>query len=62
MHHFVHHRDGDGDGRPLPLGAVDLLDYAATEAVFRAHQFDGVIHFAGLKAVGESVEKPLEYF
>ena len=29
------------------------------EEVFKEHHFDGVIHFAGLKAVGESVEKPL---
>ncbi|MCB5940204.1 UDP-glucose 4-epimerase GalE [bacterium 210820-DFI.6.52] len=49
-------------GKPVTFCQVDLLDYAATEAVFRAHQFDGVIHFAGLKAVGESVEKPLEYY
>ena len=49
-------------GKQVTFCQVDLLDYAATEAVFRAHQFDGVIHFAGLKAVGESVEKPLEYY
>jgi len=32
------------------------------ERVFAAHPLDGVIHFAGLKAVAESVEKPLEYY
>ncbi len=41
---------------------ADLLDYAATETVFKENDIDSVIHFAGLKAVGESVEKPLEYY
>lgn len=41
---------------------VDLLDYAELEKVFRENKIDSVIHFAGLKAVGESVEKPLEYY
>ncbi len=41
---------------------ADLLDYAATEKVFQENDIDSVIHFAGLKAVGESVEKPLEYY
>lgn len=41
---------------------VDLLDYAGTEKVFQENDIDSVIHFAGLKAVGESVEKPLEYY
>ena len=41
---------------------VDLLDYAGTEKVFQENNIDSVIHFAGLKAVGESVEKPLEYY
>lgn len=41
---------------------ADLLDYAATEQVFKENDIDSVIHFAGLKAVGESVEKPLEYY
>lgn len=41
---------------------VDLLDYDKLEAVFAKHDFDGVIHFAGLKAVGESVEIPLKYY
>ena len=49
-------------GKPVTFCKCDLLDNAATEEVFRAHHFDGVIHFAGLKAVGESVEKPLEYY
>ena len=41
---------------------VDLLDEAALETVFAAHRFDAVIHFAGLKAVGESVSIPLKYY
>ncbi len=40
----------------------DLLDRAALERIFTEYTFDAVIHFAGLKAVGESVEKPLEYY
>lgn len=41
---------------------VDVTDVAAVETIFAGHELDGVIHFAGLKAVGESVEKPLEYY
>lgn len=41
---------------------IDMLDAAGVDAVFAAGNFDTVIHFAGLKAVGESVEKPLEYY
>ncbi|MEY8437037.1 UDP-glucose 4-epimerase GalE [Atopobiaceae bacterium 24-176] len=41
---------------------VNICDRAALEEVFAAHQIDRVIHFAGFKAVGESVEKPLEYY
>ncbi|MGZ3180889.1 MAG: UDP-glucose 4-epimerase GalE [Telluria sp.] len=41
---------------------VDIRDRAGMEAVFAAHKVDGVIHFAGLKAVGESVEQPLRYY
>ena len=41
---------------------VDLLDYPATLAVLKDAKFDAVIHFAGLKAVGESVEQPLRYY
>ena len=40
----------------------DLLDKPALEEIFRNNRFDAVIHFAGLKAVGESVEKPLLYY
>lgn len=41
---------------------VDICDKAALRAVFEAHTFDAVIHFAGLKAVGESTVKPIEYY
>ena len=41
---------------------VDMLDAEGVENVFKEGNFDTVIHFAGLKAVGESVEKPLEYY
>jgi len=41
---------------------INVTDADQTERVFKDHQIDGVIHFAGLKAVGESVEKPLEYY
>lgn len=41
---------------------VDLLDFDATLGVLKSTEFDAVIHFAGLKAVGESVEQPLRYY
>ena len=41
---------------------VDLLDIDKLETVFKESKFDACIHFAGYKAVGESVEKPLEYY
>lgn len=49
-------------GKPLVFHRVDLLDSDALEAVFAASAFDAVIHFAGLKAVGESVTMPLDYY
>ena len=41
---------------------VDLLDIDAVEKVFSENDFDVVMHFAGLKAVGESVEEPIRYY
>lgn len=41
---------------------VDLLDYPALEKVFSENKFEMVIHFAGLKAVAESIEQPLRYY
>ena len=49
-------------GRDLAFHAVDLLDKAGIERVFATHRIDAVIHFAGLKAVGESVQQPLRYY
>ena len=49
-------------GRDLAFAAIDLLDKGGLERVFAAHRVDGVIHFAGLKAVGESVQQPLRYY
>jgi len=41
---------------------IDIRNKVLLEKVFKEHRIDGVIHFAGLKAVGESVEKPIEYY
>ena len=49
-------------GRDVPFYPIDLRDEEALSAVFRDHSVDSVIHFAGLKAVGESCEKPLLYY
>ncbi len=46
----------------IPFYKVDVLDREALNKVFDENRFDAVIHFAGLKAVGESVAKPLEYY
>lgn len=49
-------------GVEVPFLNVDLRDIKAIDVVFDDHQFDAVIHFAGLKAVGESNEQPLKYY
>jgi UDP-glucose 4-epimerase len=49
-------------GKPLPFIEADIRDRAALDAAFAAHQFGAVIHFGGLKAVGESVAQPLRYY
>ncbi len=50
-------------GRPLAaFYRSDIRDKAAMREIFRAHAIDAVIHFAALKAVGESVAKPLMYY
>ncbi|KAG5266048.1 hypothetical protein AALO_G00249230 [Alosa alosa] len=41
---------------------LDLLDKPGLERIFKKHKFHAVMHFAGLKAVGESVEQPLRYY
>ena len=49
-------------GVEFPFEEVDLTDAAATEALFQKYDFDAVMHFAGLKAVGESVKIPVAYY
>ena len=49
-------------GKPVQLYNADIRDRAALEDIFASNEFDCVIHFAGLKAVGESVVKPWEYY
>ncbi|MBR1839169.1 MAG: SDR family NAD(P)-dependent oxidoreductase, partial [Prevotella sp.] len=49
-------------GKDIRFYEADVRDRAAMEKVFAENSFDAVIHFAGLKAVGESCEKPLEYY
>lgn len=49
-------------GRPLTFYAVDLLDKAALQHVFENNDFQAVIHFAALKAPGESVVQPIRYY
>ncbi len=49
-------------GKPITFYKVDVTDEAAVENIFTEQQIDGVIHFAGLKAVGESVEQPVRYY
>ena len=46
----------------IPFCQVDIRDREGLEKVFAEHTFDACIHFAGLKAVGESVAKPWEYY
>ena len=49
-------------GQPIKFYENDILDAAALDKIFTENKIDAVINFAGLKAVGESVEKPLEYY
>ncbi|PUB26170.1 UDP-glucose 4-epimerase [Promicromonospora sp. AC04] len=49
-------------GRAIPFHAFNLTDADKTERLFAHERIDAVIHFAGFKAVGESVVKPLEYY
>lgn len=49
-------------GMPLKFIKADLLDKEALESVFKQFQIETVVHFAGLKAVGESVSIPLRYY
>jgi UDP-glucose 4-epimerase len=49
-------------GKTVPLVQGDVRDRDVLRDIFSKHAIDGVIHFAGLKAVGESMEKPLTYY
>ena len=49
-------------GKKVTFYENDILDKEALEKIFSVENIDAVIHFAGLKAVGESVAKPLEYY
>ncbi len=49
-------------GKRIPLYEADVADAAAMDRIFSEHAVDAVVHFAGFKAVGESVQKPLEYY
>lgn len=49
-------------GKEFAFYQIDLMDKASLDEVFKKHQFDAVMHFAGLKAVGESVQIPLKYY
>ncbi|MEN3290856.1 MAG: UDP-glucose 4-epimerase [Burkholderiales bacterium] len=49
-------------GSVIPFYKVDVRDRAALDELLKTHRIDAAIHFAGLKAVGESVEQPLAYF
>ena len=49
-------------GATIPFIQTDLRNRRAIERIFEQYNFDAVMHFAGLKAVGESVTKPLDYY
>lgn len=59
---LVRDRIKDITGKDVKFYNVDLTDVEKTEEIFRDNEIDSVIHFAAFKAVGESVEKPLEYY
>ena len=49
-------------GKPVSFYQLDIREQQGLEAIFEKEKVDAVIHFAGLKAVGESVAKPIEYY
>lgn len=49
-------------GKKITFYKADMTDKESLRVIFENHKIDAVIHFAGLKAVGESVQKPLEYY
>ncbi|MCQ2060163.1 MAG: UDP-glucose 4-epimerase GalE [Fibrobacter sp.] len=56
------HRVSEIIGKPIPFIKADVRDAVAMDSIFKSYKIGAVIHFAGLKAVGESVAKPLEYY
>jgi len=54
--------DITGKGKSLHFYPVDILQREPLEAVFNAHSIESVVHFAGLKAVGESTQIPVKYY
>ncbi|MBQ2461896.1 MAG: SDR family NAD(P)-dependent oxidoreductase, partial [Clostridia bacterium] len=56
------HRVEELTGKTVQLYEADVCDPDAMEQIFSEHTFDAVIHFAGLKAVGESVAQPMRYY
>ena len=49
-------------GKTCDFYRIDVTDYDSLDKLFAKYHFNGIIHFAGYKAVGESVEKPLFYY
>lgn len=52
----------DISGKKVVFYQIDVTDFAALESIFSTHSIDGVIHFAGFKAVEESISEPLKYY
>lgn len=61
-HKIVLDRVEQLSGKSIAFYEADVMDRSALENIFKQHQIKTVIHFAGLKAVGESVEKTLYYY
>jgi UDP-glucose 4-epimerase len=61
-HQAVIERIGRIVGREPEFAKADVRDASALREIFARSRFDAVIHFAGLKAVGESFEKPIDYY
>ena len=49
-------------GKKVPYLNLDVTNYESVDKLFKEHNFYAVLHLAALKAVGESMEKPLDYF
>ena len=58
----VHARINEITGSEIEFHEVDVTDEESLDKIFGTNDLDGVIHFAGLKAVGESVSDPLGYY